>query len=72
MHQHMTKKYLLFLVFITTSIISCNTAKLMVDGKTAYNSMQYAVAADLLQKELSALKTTEEKYGSYSAGQFYF
>jgi outer membrane protein OmpA-like peptidoglycan-associated protein/tetratricopeptide (TPR) repeat protein len=62
MHQHMTKKYLLFLVFITISIISCNTAKLMVDGKTAYNSMQYAVAADLLQKELSALKTTEEKY----------
>lgn len=41
---------------------SCKTSKPIIDGTAAYQSKQYALAADLLPKEISGLKLPEERY----------
>ncbi len=57
----MVKNIFILFGFLTFLGTSCRTAKETTDGKTAFESKQYIFASDLLQKELSALKTTEEK-----------
>lgn len=57
----MVKNFFILFGFLTFLGTSCRTAKETTDGKTAYESKQYIFAAELLQKEISALKTTEEK-----------
>ncbi len=56
-----TNRLLLFFA-ILFSLSACKTKKIIIDGTTAYTSKQFALATELLPKELSALKTTEERY----------
>ena len=57
----MYQKYF-FIIIVILGINACKTKQLAIDGTTAYNSKQFALATELLPKELSALKTTEERY----------
>jgi outer membrane protein OmpA-like peptidoglycan-associated protein len=62
LYSNMYYKYFLILLTSIIFICSCKTKQLAIDGTKAYESKQYALATELLPKELSALKTTEERY----------
>ncbi|MGB1216710.1 MAG: flagellar motor protein MotB [Saprospiraceae bacterium] len=53
--------YILLSILTFSFIISCNYTRKIVDGKTAYERKQYAVAAPMLEKEYKKAKDNKSK-----------